>query len=46
MFKKLLIPSLAALIIGGIGGALAGIIAASQSDDVTPSSIVVSGFRP
>lgn len=38
--------ALAALIIGGIGGAVAGIIAASQSDDVTPSSIVVSGFRP
>ena len=38
--------ALAALIIAGIGGAVAGIIAASQSDDVTPSSIVVSGFRP
>ena len=38
--------ALAALILAGIGGAIAGIIAASQSDDVTPSSIVVSGFRP
>jgi hypothetical protein len=38
--------ALAALIIAGIGGAVAGIVAASQSDDVTPSSIVVSGFRP
>jgi hypothetical protein len=38
--------ALAALIIAGIGGAVAGIIAASQADDVTPSSISVSGFRP
>lgn len=38
--------ALAALIIGGIGGAVAGIIAAAQADDVTPSSISVSGFRP
>lgn len=38
--------ALAALILAGIGGAVAGIIAASQADDVTPSSIVVSGFRP
>ncbi|MFN8001290.1 MAG: hypothetical protein U0X75_09780 [Acidobacteriota bacterium] len=35
-----------ALIIAGVGGAVAGIVAASQSDNVTPSSIVVSGFRP
>jgi hypothetical protein len=38
--------ALAALIIAGVGGAVAGIVAASQSDNVTPSSIVVSGFRP
>jgi hypothetical protein len=38
--------ALAALILAGIGGAIAGIIAAASSDDVTPSSIVVSGFRP
>jgi hypothetical protein len=38
--------ALAALIIGGVGGAVGGIVAATQSDEVTPSSIVVSGFRP
>jgi hypothetical protein len=38
--------AIAALIIAGVGGAVAGIVAASQSDNVTPSSIVVSGFRP
>ena len=38
--------ALAALILAGIGGAVAGIIAAAQADDVTPSSISVSGFRP
>lgn len=38
--------AIAALIIAGVGGAVGGIIAATQSDDVTPSSIVVSGFRP
>jgi ferric-dicitrate binding protein FerR (iron transport regulator) len=38
--------ALAALIIAGIGGAVAGIIAAAQGDDVTPTTIVVSGFRP
>lgn len=38
--------ALAALIIGGVGGAVGGIVAATQSDDVTPSQIVVSGFRP
>jgi hypothetical protein len=37
---------LAALIIAGVGGAIAGIIAAAQADDVTPTTIVVSGFRP
>jgi hypothetical protein len=38
--------AIAALIIAGVGGAVAGVVAASQSDNVTPSSIVVSGFRP
>jgi hypothetical protein len=38
--------AIAALIIAGVGGAVGGIVAASQSDNVTPSSIVVSGFRP
>jgi len=38
--------AIAALIIAGVGGAVGGIVAATQADDVTPSSIVVSGFRP
>jgi hypothetical protein len=38
--------AIAALIIAGVGGAVAGIVAASQSDNVTPSNPVVSGFRP
>jgi hypothetical protein len=38
--------ALAALIIAGVGGAVGGIVAATQADDVTASSIVVSGFRP
>lgn len=38
--------AIAALIIAGVGGAVAGIIAAAQADNVTPTSIVVSGFRP
>jgi hypothetical protein len=38
--------AVAALVIAGVGGAVGGIVAATQSDDVTPSSIVVSGFRP
>ena len=38
--------AIAALILAGVGGAVAGIVAASQSDNVTPSSVVVSGFRP
>ena len=37
--------AIAALIIAGVGGAVAGIIAATQADDVTPSSIVVRGLR-
>jgi hypothetical protein len=38
--------AVAALVIAGVGGAVGGIVAATQSDDVTPTSIVVSGFRP
>jgi hypothetical protein len=38
--------AIAALVIAGVGGAVGGIVAASQSDDVTASNIVVSGFRP
>jgi len=44
--KGLTSGAIAALIIAGVGGAVGGIIAAAQSDNVTPSSIVVSGFRP
>jgi hypothetical protein len=36
----------AALAVAGVGGATAGILAATQADEVTPTSIVVSGFRP
>jgi hypothetical protein len=46
MTDKLSPGAIAALIIAGVGGAVGGIVAASQSDNVTPSSIVVSGFRP
>lgn len=38
--------AIASLIIAGIGGAVGGVIAATQADNVAPSSIVVSGFRP
>jgi hypothetical protein len=38
--------AVAALVIAGVGGAVGGIVAATQSDDVTPSSVVVSGIRP
>jgi hypothetical protein len=44
--QQLSAGAIAALIIAGVGGAVAGIVAASQADNVTPSSIVVSGFRP
>lgn len=44
--KGLSSGAVAALVIAGVGGAVAGIVAASQSDNVTPSAIVVSGFRP
>ena len=44
--RKLSSGALAALIIAGVGAAVAGIIAAAQADNVTPTSIVVSGFRP
>jgi hypothetical protein len=38
--------AVAALVLGGAGGATAAIIAGTQADDVSPTSIVVSGFRP
>ncbi|MFN7946125.1 MAG: hypothetical protein U0Z53_12295 [Blastocatellia bacterium] len=38
--------AVAALIIAGVGGAVAGVVAASQSDSTSASSIVVSGFKP
>lgn len=38
--------AVAALVLAGAGGATAGIIAGTQSDDVSPTQIVVSGFRP
>lgn len=43
---KLSSGAIAALIIAGIGGAVGVIIAAASADNVTPTSIVVSGFRP
>lgn len=44
--KKLSSGAMAALIIAGVGGAVGVIIAAAAADNVTPTSIVVSGFRP
>jgi hypothetical protein len=38
--------ALAALLIAGIGGAIIGVIATTQGDDITPSSVNISGFRP
>lgn len=38
--------ALAALIIAGIGGAIIGVIATTQGDDLTPNQVNVSGFRP
>jgi hypothetical protein len=38
--------AIAAMVIAGVGGAVAGVVAASQSDNVTASQITVSGFRP
>jgi hypothetical protein len=38
--------AVAALVLAGVGGATGGIIAATQADEVSPTSIVVSGFRP
>ncbi len=46
MTDKLSPAAVAALIIAGVGGAVGGIVAAAQSDNITPSSVVVSGFRP
>ena len=39
-------PALAALIIAGVGGAVASVVAASQSDSIAPNQIVVSTFIP
>jgi hypothetical protein len=44
--KKLSSGAIAALIIAGVGGAVGVIIAAASADNVVPTSIVVSGFRP
>lgn len=44
--RKLSSGAIAALIIAGVGGAVAALIAAASADNVTPTSIVVSGFRP
>jgi hypothetical protein len=38
--------AVALLIIAGVGGALGGIVASSESDSVTPSSVVVSSTQP
>jgi hypothetical protein len=38
--------AIAALIIAGVGGAVAGIVAASQSDSTNANTVVVSSFRP
>lgn len=46
MSDKLSTGAVAALILAGVGGAVAGIVAAASSDDVTPSSVTVSNFRP
>lgn len=40
--SSLLVP----LLITGIAGGIVGLVAATQGDDVTPSSVNVSGFRP
>lgn len=37
---------LAPLLIAGIGGGIVGIVAATQADDITPSSVNISNFRP
>ncbi len=37
---------LAPLLITGIAGGIVGIVAATQGDDITPSSVNISGFRP
>ncbi len=38
--------ALAAFILAGIAGTIAGLIAVTQSDDTTPNSLMVSGYRP
>jgi hypothetical protein len=45
-FGEMSTGAIAALVVAGVGGATAGIIAATQSDEVTPTSIVVSAFQP
>jgi len=39
-------PALAALIVAGVGGAVASVVAASQSDSLAANQIVVSTFIP
>lgn len=38
--------TIAALMMAGIGAGVAGAIAITQADNLSPSSIIVSGFRP
>lgn len=38
--------TIAALMMAGIGGGVAGVMALTQADNLSPSSIIVSGFRP
>jgi hypothetical protein len=38
--------TIAALLLGGIGAGVAGAIALTQADNLSPSSVIVSGFRP
>ncbi|HEX4948571.1 MAG TPA: hypothetical protein VFZ34_17990 [Blastocatellia bacterium] len=41
-----LAPALFPLLLVGIAGGVVGLVAATQGDDTTPSSVNVSGFRP
>jgi len=38
--------TIAALMMAGVGGGVAGVMALTQADNLVPSSIIVSGFRP
>lgn len=38
--------ALAALLLAGIGGAIVGIVAVTQANDTTATSVNISGFRP